>query len=1195
VRIRQIDLVGFKSFREPTRLTLLPGINAIVGPNGCGKSNVADAIRWALGEQSVKHLRAREMEDVIFSGTEASAQLNLAEVTLTFEQASGESLNLEGENEGIARQIARLAEFTVTRRIFRSGESQYLINQTPARLRDVTELFLGSGVGPKAYAMIEQGRVSQIVQAKPEELRLFLEEAAGTTRFRSRKIACERKLERTQENLARVNDVVREIDRQLAALRRQARRAEEYRRLQEELRAAELGLFGHRFARLDEEYGRATQELQEIRSTLHGLQSALRAQEERREGAAREDREAKTRIEKAFDAIREVGSSVVRAGERQTATQESLASLVARRDRLQGDSQALSQRRADMDAAVGCAEAARAAAVGALQGAEEEQRASEAAHDEAARVFEQAQRRYDEQSALLNEERGVLAAAEARREEAGNRLAELERDRDRAAERLSERVREVSGASIRLEAGSAELDRARAHHGRLEESRRQASENLRLREEAVRRVEDELASLRERIVHVRGRLQGLEELEAGYADYAEGLAGIMGSPDRPAALLAEVLDIPAELEPAVAAALGELLRGAVVESPRHGAALARRLREAGEGRVSLVPLGGRVTAAASAGLPRGTRSLAPLIGTRSGYEALRDVLFGDVALAEDLDTALAAWAAFGDGVLWVTRDGDVLDRRGVVTGGEAPEAANLLERRRVIVELTDSLVQHERSRTMLEKRLEEARHERADVSEALESLDGEAHAATLELVAAEHACGAAQRERAAAEARVVEAQSELETARAALERGAQIRREAEGAEREAMRLIEERRDLLTEHSGELNRRRARFEEWQGRRELTRTAVSRAREELTEAVSSWSRLEHEHQGIVAQLESGALEVSQIEGDVERARLALAGLEREVEASRAALAVLESDLESARAHARAAEVEVARCEEHLVGARRSYDDHRERSASLEAKVASLDAQRSGLARQCLEQHGMAVADLPAGDELAEDEATERIAGLRERLEQIGDVNLAAIADARELEERQAFLQGQRADLESAMEQLRETIAELSRTTRTRFRETFERANEKFAEVFSELFHGGAAQLVLTNPSSLLETGVTMEVRPPGKRVGSLELLSGGERALTAVSLIMALFQLRATPFCVLDEVDAPLDDTNAGRFNSLLERMSASTQFIVITHKRRTMESADALYGVTMAEAGVSQLVSVRMGAAGGDRAALAATA
>jgi len=455
VRIRQIELVGFKSFREPTKVTLLPGLNAIVGPNGCGKSNIADAIRWVLGEQSVKHLRAKEMEDVIFGGNETSAALGMAEVTLSFEQADEASLGVEGPEDGLAAQIARLSEFTVTRRIYRSGESQYLINQSPARLRDITDLFLGSGVGPKAYAMIEQGRVSQIVQAKPEELRLFIEEAAGTTRFRNRKITSERKLERTRENLARVNDVMREIERQLAALRRQAKRAEEYRRVQDELVSTELALAAHRFGALAEAGERVGRELAELREQLAALQQELREHEVARDEAQRQERAAQEEIEIGLRSAAESGAEVVRAAERRAATRDVVAGLEARIGRIREEGDEIERRDVELAEAARDAEAMKAEAGDLVRRADEALARAEEALRGAAPELERRLGEHADALAALNEQRNRAAVAAARRIESSARLEDLRNDRTRIADRAELRQGELEQVRSDLEVARA--------------------------------------------------------------------------------------------------------------------------------------------------------------------------------------------------------------------------------------------------------------------------------------------------------------------------------------------------------------------------------------------------------------------------------------------------------------------------------------------------------------------------------------------------------------------------------------------------------------------------------------------------------------------------------------------------------------------------------------------------------------------
>jgi chromosome segregation protein len=1180
VRIRQIELFGFKSFRDHTRLSFNPGLNAIVGPNGCGKSNVADAIRWALGEQSVKHLRAKEMEDVIFVGNAKSPPLNLAEVVLTFEQAGVGSLPVASEDDGLAAHVARLAEFTVKRQIFRSGESHYFINDAPARLRDVTELFLGSGVGPKAYAMIEQGRVTQIVNAKPEELRLFIEEAAGTTLFRSRKLACERKLERTTENLARVKDVMREIERQLGALRRQAKRAEEFRALEKELRETELALAAERWRLLTADVALLQEALAAASEAARSTQEKVAAEEEARAAAGVEERLVNERIERAFAALGEASESVVRMSERQAALQETVRTIDVRLARGAEELAGLEEQEASLASRAAATERQLEEARQAARSAEESLAVVEHEFEAVRPLHERCEQEHAGALSALNEERGRTAAAGERRAECAARLAGLSDQRDRLAERSSSRRGELDVAASRAAEATRALDAARAAHARLSEDQIRAAAALRSGEEELRRLEENHAAVREAMVHVRGRLDGLRSREQAFDGYAEGITTVMGLEPRPRGLVVDALDIPTELEPAVAAVLGDLLRGAIVESTEDGAALAAGLRQAGEGRISLVPVSPRGESHGAEHLPPGTSMLGAMIGVRGGHEDLRGALFGGVALADDLDGAVAGWRAHGNGFSWVTRAGDVVDRRGIVTGGKALRGTELLERRRALGELTAQVAEDEVRLAAIELRLGEARDECASLAGHLRELDAQAHSATLALVSAEHAAETAQRELAAAQARVAEAEADVAAAEAATAHARDALAEADTDVRAREQAVAASEARLARAEEALETQRRVLAACTARRDAARDSVALARQSVATIEGELRRVAHERTLIAAR--RGALEAERAELGAERgaSHAASEQLGIDLERARADLARGEREMEDARRALREAQERLRAAEAALSKARRELEEARERCREIEVKLAERRAQLDGLAANTLERHGVEVSALAPPEQLDATAATQRVAELKERIARLGDVNVTAIADARELEERLGFLEAQRSDLEASMEDLNRTIAELSRTTRTRFRETFEKANEKFREIFIELFRGGNASLKLTNPSNLLETGVEIEAQPPGKRVGNT-MLSGGERALTAVSLIMALFSLRATPFCLLDEVDAPLDDANVSRFNALLQRMSERTQFIVITHNQRTMEACHSLYGVTMPEPGVSQVVSVAL--------------
>jgi len=1178
VRIRQIELAGFKSFREPTRIVLSPGLNAVVGPNGCGKSNVTDAIRWVLGEQSVRNLRAESMADVIFEGNARSAALNLAEVTLTFEQ-DGDTPEFAGEAEGLAAIVARQSEFSITRRVHRSGDSEYLINQSPARLRDITELFMGSGVGPKAYAMIEQGRVSQIVQAKPEDMRLYIEEAAGTTRFRSRKIAAERKLERTSENLARVNDVMREIDRQLATLRRQAKRAEEYRQLVAELQSTEVALAASRWQALSREREAALAEVSAAREAEGEAGRRLAASEAARAAISEREQEAARLIEAALAGVSEASGAVVRASERQSAAQAAVASIEGRLARAAEEIAAL---QAETEAArSGLAEAARVLA----EGRERESRgaagleAVEAEVETFLPAFEGARAEQVAALAGLEQVRRDLGRATAERAACATRLQGLRDELERIGVRLRERTAEVSAVETRLADVETAHGTSAAAHDRLERSRREATEQLRAREAEHRRLDEGLASVREALVHRRGLLEGLRAREEALDGYADGLAAAMACEPAPRGLVLDGLLIPPDLEPAVAAVLGDALRGAVVGTSEEGAAIADHLHRTRAGRVSLVPADALLSTPPSAAADGPW--LRDLVGAAPGRESVRDALFDGVVLVESLDAAVRAARAGAAGSAWVTRAGDVVDRHGVVTGGRVPETADLLERRRQVGELEAQIAEDEVRQGEVERRLVEVREECLALGADLRRLDAEAHQATLARVAAEHSVETARRDLAQARSRAAEARGELEVCQESMESAASALAETESAVATAAGLEAEAVSRAEAAEVALLARRADLDDARSRRETCREALSAAREEVSRVLAEHGRREHEI--AIASMRRGAIgaEEARLVADRNATVAQVAALESELERRRAELAQRESQVDGARERARGTQVEMRDAEASLGRARADLDEARQSVQRIELRLAQQRAQIESLEVFAREQHGIDPSGVEVPEGFDENAATGRIQGLKDRIEKLGDVNVAAIADARELEERASFLDGQRRDLEASIEDLRQTIAELSRTTRARFRETFELANQRFQEFFGELFRGGTAALKLTDPSNLMETGVEMEARPPGKTVHMMQQLSGGEKALTAISFLMALFSLRSTPFCVLDEVDAPLDEANLSRFNTMIARMSHRTQFVVITHKQNTMETADRLFGVTMAEAGVSQIVSVEL--------------
>ncbi len=1184
LRIRQIEIVGFKSFRDRTVLHFQPGVTGIVGPNGCGKSNVVDAIRWVLGEQSAKRLRGEGMEDVIFGGNDRHSPLGMAQVSVVFETDGlpVDQFSLLKES-GHPLVSAAAADIMVTRRYLRSGESEYLLNGAPCRLRDVTELFLGTGLGGRAYAIIEQGRVEQLVGAKPDELRLFIEEAAGTTLYRSRRQIAERKMERTRENLLRVQDILREVERQLSVLRRQAKRAEQYRSLLAEIEELDLALAANQRARFASELDELMTEREAALSRDGELTNALsllevarqdaRAREKAAQELIHEARRAAAEAQGACESARhEMARLEARASElaaQNATTDADLTTAVRERASAVAEHGSGVDRLAELARTVGEIEQSLCVAEGELAHASEQAQGAADALDEARNMLVEAM---TEETRARNE----LAAAAQRRIEEHARLERLEAGLETAAERHAR-------AAAEAERNERALIELRERLQALEGSKRHNAEDLRAALAVRSNWEQTLEGIKEGLGRVRSRRDTLRELQDTHAGYGEGVRAVLAaaSPGEVLGVAAEILEIPDEYERAVAAVLGEQLQSVIVQDHRAARDAITALRLAGAGRATCVPRVPR-SCAPNADLPDGSERLLDCVRLRPGYEEVGRALLERAVVTPDLEAALAMWEALPFGWTLVTMAGETVDSSGAISGGTQRSEATILAQRRELRLLEQELRRREEEFAEARERLDELSHAVRVREDALRGIDAELAQVAIALVAAEK-----DFQRVGQELNEVQEES----------KSIGLERDETGARLEALDAELER---LTASVEEVGQRREEFANTVHAAETkfrtTQAAVAGARSEVTDRkvalaaecarrdalVSDIERMVHAEQETerrVARLE----ERRQVDGRaLEEARGALwevgarLGMLEETAAAR-----FESVADAER-HANAAREAAELAEREAAGAQRELGDVRGRVAAMDVQAAERRLAISHLEQTIRDRYQRDVPVAVEADQAGGDgEREEQLSRLRQRVSALGDVNVAALSEVAELEERQGFLNAQRVDLEGALEDLRKTIARLNRTSRARFRETFEKVDATFRSVFPKLFQGGKAYLRLTDEEQILESGIEIVVQPPGKRVGSLDLLSGGEKALTAVSLIFALFLVKPSPFCFLDEVDAPLDDANIGRFNAMVREMSAQSQFILITHNRRTMEAAETLYGVTMEEPGVSKIVSVRM--------------
>jgi chromosome segregation protein len=1291
MRLQRLEIAGFKSFPDRSELMFDRGVTAIVGPNGCGKSNVVDALTWVLGEQSAKSLRGDRMEDVIFVGSDARKPTAAAEVRLQLSgvaarpfdspdkalaQARSDSGNGHGNGHGngngahaVENGGDRMAAVAVAveddtplivrdvelmRRLYRSGESEYLIDGEVCRLRDVQDLLMDAGLGVKAYAVIEQGKIGQILSARPTDRRQLIEEAAGVTKYKSRRRAAELKLEAAQQNLTRVDDIVFEVEKQRGTLKRQAAKARRYKRLREELRRWEKVQFAHRYRALGAQIELARTRLADAREreTLAAARLAELENELERlrldltdaDGAATTAREAahaaeleigrlqqqiafdKQQVEQLGVAASEIAAEVQALERRREPARQELETRreAARRAAderdtaaatLAGEEIAYSDAQRQIEGLEADVEAARSEVYAAVNAATALRHAME--HAGAARA------RLGEQIAKLDIESGDLRVESER----------AERDRLEAAEARHRANQAMDGLRMDRAARESELAGARAQRDELARE--------------LRASEHDLASL-------EARLKFIEELDAARAEYGDAARAILaeeaGFPHLGS--VADYLEADKQFERAVEACLGDRLQYVVVPSHDIAAAGLRLAGERSAGRVGFVISEDRPEAsepapdevqpaftAAGAGLTR----LCDVVRISGPAAGTIGALIADAWIAPDFDSARTAARMAAAPAAVVTADGQVFHGPTVVEGGVRAETRGILATKREIKELRERAGEDRSGLDRLRERIAAVDVVIAAAESAIMALNAELHRQEKAVVGFELQLGsaleaveriarkqgqianerrAAEEEQRSQQARqdearesIVRIEAEQKSADDSLNRGqrrlfdareamqAQAHRAAEAkaahaalVERAAAlcgdveRLEQASAELEARLSGrtdELRRNEARSAELQ-------TALAGAAVRLDDGIREFDALRERVRTLDERSQELRATFEQQETRIKDARRALEAVRGEAAQLDVARATAEADLShlaqscadtvQATLDEVAAEVQQLEAEGALASPK-AVDDAPEpaESGDEEAAVAAVAADGQAHGAAATEAHAVpqgAAQPLKPGDArtLTPDEM---VADLRAKIERMGAVNMMAIDQFDDLEARHAFLTTQRKDLVDSIAATSEAIRRIDKTTKERFREAFTVINHNFEGTFTTLFGGGRAGLVLLDESDQLESGIDIIAQPPGKRLQSVQLLSGGEKALTAMALMFAIFKYRPSPFCLLDEIDAPLDDANIGRFVEMLQGMQEHTQFILITHNRKTMEIADRLYGVTMEEPGVSKLISVQL--------------
>jgi len=1194
LRIKKLEIIGFKSFKDRTVIQFDAGITGIVGPNGCGKSNIVDALMWVMGDQSAKDLRASTMTDVIFAGAESYAPLGMCEVSLT----------LENDGGPFPAKYLKHSEIMVTRKLHRSGEGEYFINKEPARLKDVQEIFMDTGAGSKGFSIIAQGMIGKIITAKPEDRRMLIEEAAGITKFKARKKESQRKLISTDQNLVRLQDIIGELKRQIDSLQRQAQRAERYRNLKNQIEDLELWLSTRQYLELKEIADTAQKiydeaqaieagsdaEVSQLEIQVEQLKLVLLEQEKKLDVEQQSFSVLQSQIQKRELEIQELRFQVEQATRNEQMTGHILNEQQARFDLLSQDLERLTASRTELET--------------------ESSELSAQSKIESER-FSEDQKRFSLLDSELTEKRREIFALGQSVSSIEARLQSLVDQKqtlnDRIAEedvKLTELREKLFDFENRRKKLINDLDRERQLQLDLASDVDSFEANKKLLSDSLTEKHRELQEFKDNFNEVASRLYGLENLHANFEGFEEGVKQVMlwsrkqqetqvslnadGTTNSQSNFLpvAEVVEVPSEYEVAMEAALGSKLQMLLSQKTDESLQAVDYLKEQKAGRSSFFT--GTKNEGTTSSLSKSDTGviaiLSDVVTTSEPFSESVKSILGHVAIVDSLRKALEL-RAHHPGWTFVTLEGDTLTTDGVLTGGASDSAeSGVLKRRREIKELTDRKAEWSGKLALAQgivKKLE------AQLTNIVNDFEG------------------AKTRRLEQEIKVAELRKDVERSENECTQAGQA---VERQDRESRRLAEQLEQLdvrlseATEHVEKLRAEKTILES--SIDELTKDYESyRGDFESRQAfvtdlqIRSASKTQ-ELQGILNQCEFVGAQVAQLSGQLSRMSEEAEGYSTQmsegqyqlelakIEFERSIVSVEERRLELAKAKNQF-EIDsalVRELEQKVNSEQRERNERMARMTEAQLKLEQARMKEQYLLDQTREKYLIILPDVVEKYKDREGDPTQaeiEVKELREKLSKIGEVNLSAIGEFAETQQRYDFLTKQHADLTEAKEQLRRVIDRINKICSKRFKETFELVNERFQKVFPVLFGGGEAQLQLVDETEKTEMGIEIIAKPPGKKMQNVSLMSGGEKALTAVALVFSIFLVKPSPYCLLDEVDAPLDDANVFRFNDLVREMAKRSQIIVVTHNKHTMEVAQKLYGVTMQERGVSTMVSVSL--------------
>ena len=1193
MNFRKLELTGFKSFADKIELVFETGTTAIVGPNGCGKSNIADAIKWALGEQSAKALRCNKMEELIFNGGSNRRQLGMAQVSLTI---SNSEKILPSE----------YTDVEIGRRLFRSGESEYNMNRNRCLLKDIQELFMDTGLGLSSYSIMEQGHIDMVLNSSPQDRRLILEEAAGITKFRHRKRTSLRKLEATEQNLVRVNDILFELERQVASLKRQASKARRYQNYHNELKELDTKLSLRKYRSLAMEFKNiqnkltgSDDEMRSILASVTRLEAELEAHRLEINASERKLLDLRTQERKVQSDIEETESEIAVLKERTANLQQRQQQTVSEATRLQEQLQ-------ESEKQLSAIKIEKGKLGESISSQESELKFAQERADKLTESTASAEKSVEELKArtidILNKRakaQNELSAADGRLDYLVTRLEKLYANADNFLTEQEQLKNSLTKLKEEVEAGEKEINDLTSRQKQVNSEISQFQSRAAVLEKKIRDTEQKRGAK-------ASRLQSLKELQKAYEGYDAGVKAILersnGRKNSGASLkgicgvIAEIVRTEPRYEVAVEASLGGSVQDIVTETMEDARAAVEYLRERKSGRATLLSMDTitRRNTNDSAPFTDGVLAVASqAVEFDDRYSPIVEYLLGNTLIVEDMDKAVELAEAASPSVRFATLDGQIVTAAGTVTGGTGSEGAGLLRRSREIGDLKKEVAELDRQLTHLSK-------DRDGIAAEISAQQREREEIGRELQEKQIDCASTQKDMIQCEQRLERLEKELSIVEA----------ERDALEKEVVTLEESKKRLaadsaeLEKQSEEINRKIAALQEELRTKSQQRDAVVQQCTNIKVQLAGKKQQENGLMDKLKSLERGRDRLLQTLTSHQTSATSDEESEKEIaekiEAQSKALegffgerSRLEGEIAKIETQRQKAQTDLAHDEAVIRDHRRDVDQLNQGKYQLEVTKTQLQMNIDSLVTKMRERYGVSIEELQNQSddsteeiedetgELGEDELENRIEELRDRMARMGTVNLTAVDEYNRQKERYDLLVTQKEDLVKAKDSLYNIIQRINRESRDRLKETFDSVNVSFQELFQRLFGGGEAELIMVGEGDVLESGIEIAAQPPGKKPQNIAMLSSGERSLTAIAILFALFKIKPSPFCVMDEVDAALDDANVGRFTDMVREFSRNIQFIIITHNKGTMEMADILYGVTMEESGVSKLVSLRM--------------